>query len=96
MDCALQIRQKRGSSSIIEWGLDQGLEEDASQWQELLRAVASAILMAGAKTITHMATYVERFEALVRFLLLKCPSQVRHARPEASGSRFQGCDKGSA
>ena len=72
----MQIRQKRGSSSIIEWALGQGLEDDAVQWQELLRAVTTAILTAGAKTITHMATYVERFEALMRFLMLKCPSQV--------------------
>ena len=46
------------------------------QWQELLRAVTTAILTAGAKTITHMAAYVERFEALMRFLMLKCPPQV--------------------
>ena len=71
-----QIRLKRGSSSIIEWALGQGLGEDKGQWQELLRAVAAAILTAGAKTITHMATYVERFEALLRFLMLKCPPQV--------------------
>ena len=84
----LQIRQKKGSSSIIEWALDQGLEEDQSQWQELLRAVATAILTAGAKTITHMATYVERFEALVRFLLLKSPPLVTPLdRPSAVGCR---------
>ena len=87
MDCTLQIRQKRGSSSIIEWALGQGLEEEASRWQELLRATTSAILVAGAKTITHMATYVERLEALVRFLLLKCPPQARRPRSQGVGFR---------
>ena len=76
MSLALQIRQKRGSSGVIEWALDQGLGDDALRWGKLLRSCVAAILTAGAKTITHMDTYVARYEALMRFLLLKAGSQV--------------------
>ena len=73
----LQIRQKRGSSGVIEWALGLGLGEDAAQWGKVLRACVAAILTAGAKTVTHMDTYVARYEALMRFLLLKAGSQAR-------------------
>ena len=73
---AVQIRQKRGSSAVIEWALEQGLGDVPAKWKKLLHSCTAALLTAGAKTITHMDTYVARYEALMRFLLLKAGAQV--------------------
>ena len=63
-----QVRLKTPSNAMLAW-MREGEQEQLQSAKGRLHIAAKTILTAGAKSLTHTSTYVERYQALLRELL---------------------------
>ncbi len=63
---------------MTEWVEEQNLRSELGGVVGVIRAVATGLLVAGAKSFTHMITFVERYGAVLDGLLREAGTQVAH------------------
>ena len=61
---------------MTEWIEEQNLRAELGGVVGVIRAVATGLLVAGAKSFTHMITFVERYGAVLDGLLREAGTQV--------------------
>ena len=71
-----QVKHKVTSEGILAWVAEQSLEAELGGGQGVLRMVLRALLVAGAKSFTHMITALERYCLVLQTLLAQTGSQV--------------------
>ena len=64
------------SEGILAWVAEQNLEAELGGSQGVLRMVLRALLVAGAKSFTHMITALERYCHVLQTLLAQTGPQV--------------------
>lgn len=64
------------SEGILAWIAEQGLEGELGGPQGVLRMVLRALLVAGAKSFTHMITALERYCLVLQTMLAQTGPQV--------------------
>ena len=64
------------SEGILAWVAEQNLEAELGGGQGVLRMVLRALLVAGAKSFTHMITALERYCLVLQTLLAQTGPQV--------------------
>jgi nuclear cap-binding protein subunit 1 len=72
----LQVKHKVMSEGILAWISEQGLQAELGGQQGVLRMVLRALLVAGAKSFTHMITALERYCLVLQTLLAETGPQV--------------------
>ena len=71
-----QVKHKVTSEGILAWVAEQSLEGELGGAQGVLRMVLRALLVAGAKSFTHMITALERYCLVLQTLLAQTGPQV--------------------
>ena len=74
--CLQQVKHKVMSEGILAWVAEQSLEAELGGGQGVLRMVLRALLVAGAKSFTHMITALERYCHVLQTLLAQTGPQV--------------------
>lgn len=83
----VQIRMKLPSEAMLAWLREQaGLQPQLASADSRLRIVAKAILTAGAKSLTHLSTYLQRYQPLLGDLLQDAGPQVRQGPAPPAGT----------
>ena len=72
----LQVKHKVTSEGILAWVAEQNLDAELGGSQGVLRMVLRALLVAGAKSFTHMITALERYCLVLQTLLAQTGPQV--------------------
>ena len=70
------VRDKVSSDGILAWADEASLASQMGGPVGALRCILRALLVAGAKSFTHMITVLERYEMLLRRLLADTGSGV--------------------
>ena len=73
--CA-QVKHKVMSEGVLAWIGEQGLEEELGGPRGVLSMVLRALLVAGAKSFTHMITALERYCLVLQTLLAQAGLEV--------------------
>ena len=71
-----QVKQKVMSEGILAWIEEHDLSAELESDQGLLRMVLRTLLVAGAKSFTHMITALERYCHVMQTLLAQAGPQV--------------------
>ena len=74
---ALQIRLKTSGVDLLAWMKDAERGAHMASSSSRLQVAAKAILAAGTKSLTHLSTYVERYQLLLQTLLQEAGPEVR-------------------
>ena len=80
---------RRVRAGVTEWIEEQNLRAELGGAVGVVRAVATGLLVAGAKSFTHMITFVERYGAVLDGLLREAGPQVGRGLASALGT--EGC-----
>ena len=72
-----QVKEKKSTEEALQWVAQHGLEEELGGPIGVLRMVLRALMVAGAKSFTHMLLALERFDSLLTALLAQTGDRVR-------------------
>ena len=73
----MQVKHKVMSEGVLAWIGKQGLEGELGGPRGVLSMVLRALLVAGAKSFTHMITALERYCLVLQTLLAQAGAEVR-------------------
>ena len=84
------------SEGVLAWIAEQDVGAELGGSEGVLRMVLRVLLVAGAKSFTHMITALERYCLVLQTLLAQTGPQVRwKRRPVTSGPSHTGLPMGS-
>ena len=72
----MQVKHKVMSEGVLAWIGEQGLEAELGGPKGVLSMVLRALLVAGAKSFTHMITALERYCLVLQTLLAQTGAEV--------------------
>jgi nuclear cap-binding protein subunit 1 len=76
-----QVRHKLGAEGVLAWADEQGLAGELGGPAHVAAMALRALLVAGAKSFTHMITALERYHGLLAGLLAAAGPAVRAVKP---------------